>query len=158
MKPTWLPGMSLQGKDLGYTEDVEVFPSQISEAYPSPDWQSGYRQFIMQKDDSVQQNSRAFWLFGASQHPQPPRNEPHLSALILLPPFPMLDERTLHYAPTVLPAFAGNVFMAGVRFSFECPLYNTTIGPLATLRPELGTPIRTDELIDRSYAGTAFEN
>ena len=28
-------------KDLGCTEDVEVFPSQISEAYPSPDWQYG---------------------------------------------------------------------------------------------------------------------
>ena len=30
---------SQKGKDLGYTEDVEVFPSQISETYPSPDWQ-----------------------------------------------------------------------------------------------------------------------
>ena len=29
------------GKDLECTEDVEVFPSQISEAYPSPDWQYG---------------------------------------------------------------------------------------------------------------------
>ena len=47
----------------------------------------------MQKDDS-----RAFWLYGASQHPQPPRNEPHLSALLCLPPFSMLDEHTLHYA------------------------------------------------------------
>ena len=28
---------SHKGKDLGYTEDVEVFPSQISQAYPSPD-------------------------------------------------------------------------------------------------------------------------
>ena len=28
---------SHKGKDLGCTEDVEVFPSQISEAYPSPD-------------------------------------------------------------------------------------------------------------------------
>ena len=29
------------GKYLGCTEDVEVFPSQISEAYPSPDCQYG---------------------------------------------------------------------------------------------------------------------
>ena len=29
---------SHKGKDLGCTE---VFPSQISEAYPSPDWQYG---------------------------------------------------------------------------------------------------------------------
>ena len=53
---------------------------------------------IMQKDDSVWQHSRAFWLYGASQHPQPPRNKSHLSALLFLPPLPMLDEHTLHYA------------------------------------------------------------
>ena len=29
---------------------------------------------IMQKDDSVRQHSRAFLRYGASQHPQPPRN------------------------------------------------------------------------------------
>ena len=46
---------------------------------------------LMQKDDSVGQHSRAFWLYGTSQHPQPPRNEPFA-------PFPMLDEHTLHYA------------------------------------------------------------
>ena len=33
--------MEVKGKDLGCTEDVEVFPSQISEAYPSPDCQYG---------------------------------------------------------------------------------------------------------------------
>ena len=32
---------SHKGKDLGCMEDVEEFPSQISEAYPSPDWQYG---------------------------------------------------------------------------------------------------------------------
>ena len=32
------------------------------------------------------------------QHLQQPRNQPHLSALLSLPPFPMLDEHTLHYA------------------------------------------------------------
>ena len=53
---------------------------------------------VMQKDDSVRQHSRAFWLYGGSLHPQPPRNEPHLSVLLCLPPFPMLDEHTLHYA------------------------------------------------------------
>ena len=53
---------------------------------------------ITQKDDSVRQHSRAFWFYGASHHPHPPRNEPHLSALICFPPFPMLDEHTLHYA------------------------------------------------------------
>ena len=53
---------------------------------------------IMGKDDSVRQHSTAFWLHGASQHFQPPRNEPRLSALLWLPPFPMLNEHTLHYA------------------------------------------------------------
>ena len=32
---------SHKGKNLGCTEDVQVFPSQISEAYPSPAWQHG---------------------------------------------------------------------------------------------------------------------
>ena len=32
---------SHKGKDLACTEDVEVFPSHISEAYHSPDWQYG---------------------------------------------------------------------------------------------------------------------
>ena len=56
-----------QGEDLDCTEDVEVFLSQISEAYLSPDWQYGTG-VIMQKVDSVWQHSRAFWLYGASQH------------------------------------------------------------------------------------------
>ena len=30
--------------------------------------------------------------------PQPPRNEPHLSARLYLPPLPILDEHTSHYA------------------------------------------------------------
>ena len=53
---------------------------------------------IMQKDDSVRQHSWAFLFYGASQHRQPPKNEPHLSALLCLLPFTMLDEHTLHYA------------------------------------------------------------
>ena len=46
---------------------------------------------IMQKDDCVRQHSREFLLHGTSQHPQSPRNEPHLSALLCLPPFPILE-------------------------------------------------------------------
>ena len=53
---------------------------------------------IMQKDDSARQHSRSFWLYGTSQHPQPPRNESHMFSLLRLPPFQMLDEYTLHYA------------------------------------------------------------
>ena len=36
--------------------------------------------------------------FSVFQHPQPTRNESHLSALLCSPRFPMLDEHTLHYA------------------------------------------------------------
>ena len=42
---------------------------------------------IMQKDDSVRQHPRAFWLYRAFQHPDPPREEPHLSVLLCLPHF-----------------------------------------------------------------------
>ena len=53
---------------------------------------------IMQNDDSVRHHSSMFWVYGTSQYPQPQRNESHLSALLFLPPFTMLDEHTLHYA------------------------------------------------------------
>ena len=116
---------------------------------------------IMQMDDSVRQNSRMFWLYGASQHPHPPRNEPHLSVLLCLPPFPMLDEHTLHYAhllsnkgrtrwtvhfhnacllpyrwqfryiTTVLPAFARNEFY-GWCSDFTAP-HNSLWIPLKTM-------------------------
>ena len=36
--------------------------------------------------------------FQVLQQPQPPGNEPHLSAILCLSLFPMLDEHTLHYA------------------------------------------------------------
>ena len=42
---------SHKGQDLGWTEDVEVFPSQISQAYPSPDCQ--YRDRRMIPSDSI---------------------------------------------------------------------------------------------------------
>ena len=58
----------------------------------------GWSGVIMQKDGSVRQHSKLFWLYGASQQPQPPRNEPHLYALLRLPPFPILDDHTSHYA------------------------------------------------------------
>ena len=37
--------VEVAGKDLGCTEDVEMFHSQISEAYPSPNWQYGDRRY-----------------------------------------------------------------------------------------------------------------
>ena len=88
---------------------------------------------IMQKDDSVRKHSRAFWLYGASQHLQPPRNEPHLSVLRCLPPIPMLDEHTLHYVH-----LQSNIkqLRGPVRFHYRCLLlyrwqyrYVTTVLP-----------------------------
>ena len=107
---------------------------------------------IIQNDDSIQQHSRAFWLYGTSYHSQPPWNEPHLAALLCLPPFPMLDN-TLYttltfraikkqlcgpvhfhyacllsyrwqywYATRVLPAFARNVFHGGCSVFIGLPL------------------------------------
>ena len=64
-------------------KSVKLIPHQISSIGTG---------VIMQNDDYVRQHSRAFCLYGASQHPQRPRNEPHLSALFCLPPFPMLDQ------------------------------------------------------------------
>ena len=53
---------------------------------------------IMKKNDSIRQHSRTLWLYGVLQHPQPPRNEPHLSDLLCLSQLPMLYEHTLHYS------------------------------------------------------------
>ena len=53
---------------------------------------------IMQMDDSFRQHSRAFWLYCASQHTQQPRNEPHHSPFLYLPPFSMPEKQTVHYA------------------------------------------------------------
>ena len=100
MKPTRRPRMSFfrsrkmwshKGRVLGVRRMLKCFPvkSLIGSVRTG---------VIMQNDDSVRQYSRAFWLYVASQHPQPPRKEPHLSALLFLPPFPMLDEHTLHYS------------------------------------------------------------
>ena len=63
---------SYKWKDLGCTEDAEVFPSQISEVYCIPHQIDSVEMGItMQKDDSAGQHSRAFCLYGTSQHPQP---------------------------------------------------------------------------------------
>ena len=103
---------------------------------------------IMRKDDSVRQHSRAFWLYGACSSNL---SHQGTTALLSLPPFLMLDEHILHYAhlqsnkettvwicafslcmsPTLKMAvsirknsvarFCVECFLAGVRFSFDCP-------------------------------------
>ena len=76
---------------------VKCFPAKSLKLIPHQVGSMGTC-VIMQKDDSVREHSWAFWLYGASQYLWLPRNERNLSALFCLPPFPMLDEHTLHYA------------------------------------------------------------
>ena len=147
MKPSRRPRMSFfsspkseshKGKDLGCTEDVEVYPAKSLELIPHQIGSMGTG-VIIQKDDSVRQHSRAFLRYGATQHPQPPRNEPSLLFFACLhfqcwmnKLYTMLTSRAIkkklygpvrfHYAcllpniwqyryvRTVLPAFAKNVF------------------------------------------------
>ena len=72
-----------------------VFPSQSLKLIPHQIGSMGTG-VVMQEDTSFRQHSRALWLYVASKHSQPPRNESLLSALLCLPPFTMLDEHTLH--------------------------------------------------------------
>ena len=85
-----------KGKMCSVRRMLKCFPAKFLKLIPQIS--SMGMAIIMQKDDSIWQHSRAFWLYGASQHPQPPRNELHLLALLCLPPFPMLDKHTLHNA------------------------------------------------------------
>ena len=84
-----------RGKICAVWRMLKCFPAKSLQLIPHQIGRMGTG-VIMQKDDSVRQHSRAFSLYRMFQHPQPPRNEPHLSALLCLPPFPMLDEHTLH--------------------------------------------------------------
>ena len=85
-----------RGKIWAVRRMLKCFPSKFLKHIPRQIGSMGTG-VIMQKNDSVRQYSRAFGFCGASQYLQPPRNEPQLSALLCLPPFPVLDEHTLHY-------------------------------------------------------------
>ena len=104
MKPTdvheWLPSgrqnMEItRGKIWAVRSMLKCFPAESPKLITHQIDSMGV---IMQKDDSVRQHSRALWLYDALKLPQLPINEPHLSALLSLSPFTMLDEHTLHYA------------------------------------------------------------
>ena len=84
------------GKDLDCTENVEVLPSQISEAYHSPDWQYGCGRYHAKGRfrPTAFQGVLTLWCVSA---PSVTKQLTTLSALLWLPPFPMLDEHTLHY-------------------------------------------------------------
>ena len=78
-------------------EDVEVFPNQISEADSSLDWQYADGRFHAKGWFllTVFQGVLILWRVTA---PSATKKRSHLSALLCLPPFPMPDEYTLHYA------------------------------------------------------------
>ena len=141
---------SHKGKDLGCTEDVQVFPSQISEAYPSPDWQYGDRRYHAK---GCLRPTAFQGVLTLRRVPAPSATKKRTTALLCLPPFPMLDEHTLHYAHlqsnkeitcgplrfhhacllpnrwqfrytiTVMPAFARNVIYGGCSVFIWLPLY-----------------------------------
>ena len=85
-----------RGKIWAVRKMLKCFPAKSLKPIPHQIASMGTG-VIMQKDESVRQHSRAFWLYGTSQHPQPARNEPHFSVRLCLPPFPMLDVHTSHY-------------------------------------------------------------
>ena len=69
-----------RGKNSAAQRMLKCFPAKSLKLIPYQIGSMGTG-VIMQKDDSVQQHSKAFWFHGVFQHPQPPRNEPHLSLL-----------------------------------------------------------------------------
>ena len=87
-----------RGKIWDVQRMLKCFPSQISEAYPSPEWQYGDGRYHAKGWFHPIALQGILILWHVFQHRQPPKNEPHLSTLLCLPPFPMLDEHTLHYA------------------------------------------------------------
>ena len=80
---------------------LRYFPAKSLKLIPHQIGSMG-KGVIMQKDDSVRQDPRAFWHammnFACSSTFDHQKNESHLSALLCLPAFPMLDEHTLYYA------------------------------------------------------------
>ena len=72
-----------QGEDVGCMGDVEVFPSQISEAYPSQDWQNGDGHYHAKGWFRLTafQGVLTLWFIVALSAT---KNEPYLSALLCL--------------------------------------------------------------------------
>ena len=82
-----------RGKILTVRRMLKCFPDKSLKFIPH---QIGSMRtgIIVQKDDSVRQQSWEFWLYGAVQ----PRNEPHVSALLCSSPFLMMDKHALQHA------------------------------------------------------------
>ena len=130
---------SHKGKDLGYTEDAEVFPSQISEAYPSPDWQlcgwalsckrmipsdsiPGRFDFMARRSTLIhQETNHTSLLFFACLHFQCWTNTLYTAFTSRAIKTQLCGAVRFHYVcllpyrwqTTVLPAFVRNVFYGG---------------------------------------------
>ena len=130
-----------------------MFPRQISEAYSWPDWQYGdgrhhakgwFRPTAFQvvltcrSTLSHQETNHTSLLFFACLHFQYWTNTLYTTLTRRAIKKQLCRPRRLHYAcllpyrsqyryaTTVLPALRGMFFMAGVRFSFDCPLHYLT--------------------------------
>ena len=88
---------SHKGNDLRCTEDDEVFPSQISEAYLSPNWQyvDGHYHAKGSFRPSAFQGVLTLWRVAAPSATKK-RTIPLCSSV--LSSTPIMDERTFHYA------------------------------------------------------------
>ena len=132
-------------KYLGCKEDVEVFLSQISDAHPLPDWQYGYRpkewisptafQGVLTlwrvSAPSATKTNHTSLLFFVCLHFQCWTNTPLHYAHIQSNKETTVCTREFYYACllvyrwqyryviTLLPVFARNVFIAGIRLSFD---------------------------------------
>ena len=132
-------------------EDVEVFPSQVSETCPSPNWQHGngrYHAKVWFRQTAFQ-SILTLWCIAAPSATKK-LTTPLCSSLLasissvkMNTLYTMLTSKAIekqlcgpvrfHYAcllpyrwqywhvTTMLPALRGICFMAGVRFSFDCP-------------------------------------
>ena len=121
------------GEHLDCAEDGKYFPAKSLKLIPHHIDRMGMS-IVMQKDDSTRQHSRAFWLYGASQHPLPLRNEPHLSALVCLPPFPMLDK---HIYTTLISRAIKKQLCGPVRFHYACLLPYTFVTTVLLAFPRI---------------------
>ena len=86
-----------QGERSGCTEDVEVFPSQISEAYPSPDWQYGDGRYHVKVWFRPTAFHGVLTLWRVAAYSATKKRTTSLCSSLLVS-FPMLDEHTSHYA------------------------------------------------------------
>ena len=86
-----------KGKDVDCTEDVEVLPSQISEAYPSTYWQYRDGRYHAKGRFRPTEFQGVLTLLRVPAHSTTKKRTTPLYSY-LVTPLPKLEEQTLHYA------------------------------------------------------------